>query len=51
MYIHDQKTGLQSDVRSCIMLGLPTHLVPELMSSLYLLVYITAHNLLTILIV
>ena len=29
-FIHDHETGLQSDVRSCIMLGLPTHLVQEL---------------------
>ena len=30
-FIHPwPKTGLQSDVRSCIMLGMPTHLVQEL---------------------
>ena len=29
-YIQDQETGLKSDVRSCIKLGLPTHLVQEL---------------------
>ena len=29
-YIHDQETGLQLDVWSCIMFGLPTHLVQEL---------------------
>ena len=28
--IHVQETGWQSDVRSCIMSGLPTHLAQEL---------------------
>ena len=28
--IHDQETSWQSGVRSCIMPGLPTHLVQEL---------------------
>ena len=28
--VHAQKTGLQLGVRSCIMPGLPTHLVQEL---------------------